>query len=731
MAEWKKFEIKIPGKDVLEPVRNVLQTLLVFLEILKAILETIKAFLIDFGNPIRALVMALMKLITQLFEALKQTGVYGYFDVPKPDLDPNFNRNAGGSVAFMSRFKASLFDTKDPNRPQPVPLFNQATCIILLVDASTIVKLIRLIKILLKFFGKEFTSPRFAAPANVKVVAIGAKGDPILAVAKIFDSDIKALAVEWSLPTVRAMPQPGFTDIVATTGAELIPPSFLIEKSTINPNKPIDIAELSNPDSAGIITYSRDSNFVVRGQKAKMKETLRDDARDPVVKFQKYILIESDSVSGILQGALGKFRWIDEKVEPDKLYYYRVRAYHGDLDVSQIPSGVQEDNDGNGLLKYVWPGESIMGKPSPILSARLPKKVPKFNVIDNLYRLFLVAFSLDFHQSPRIERTPVDKKTGNSKILRPTFDAQGNPTGDTNVTDIGRGSLEANAGILATFESIVIAMKVMSPTAIKDNYQPDITGELPPMPWQTKGVKYNSVRMANLIAPAMLRAGYSYVDGFRAIMQNPPIKGTLPIGEITYAKNVEEMVAMLTGNASTDWFSKPTGDIQTQASTYGQLYWEAVFRQDILSVINYIKTFTLGGAGADWVSICILRDIIPWAGDILYRLLDVIQALLDAFSGLIKEIKDFIDMLIAKIEVLERFIKFLIRLLEYIISLKVECYALNIPFTNKGIPGWLETIDTAEGDKPPTSPGGYSAGIALAYVGVSVEGIKKAFSIIF
>jgi hypothetical protein len=71
MADWQKFSLQVPGKDYLEKVRGVLETLLVYLEVLKAILETIKAFLIDFGNPIKALVEALIKLIKQMFEALK------------------------------------------------------------------------------------------------------------------------------------------------------------------------------------------------------------------------------------------------------------------------------------------------------------------------------------------------------------------------------------------------------------------------------------------------------------------------------------------------------------------------------------------------------------------------------------------------------------------------------------------------------------------------------------
>ena len=88
MADWQKFTLQVPGKDVLEKVRGVLETLMVYLEVLKAILETIKAFLFDFGNPIKVLVEALIKLIMEMFIALQQTGIYGYFDVPEPQFDP-------------------------------------------------------------------------------------------------------------------------------------------------------------------------------------------------------------------------------------------------------------------------------------------------------------------------------------------------------------------------------------------------------------------------------------------------------------------------------------------------------------------------------------------------------------------------------------------------------------------------------------------------------------------
>lgn len=211
---WQAFKIQIPGQDLLEGVRSVLETLLIFLEILKAILETIKAFLIDFGNPIKALVEALIKLILTLFEALKRTGIYALFDIPNPSLDPNFVNHSGGFAAFTTRFRGSLFDTKDPNRPQPIAGATQSGFVLIVADAEAAIGLIRLIRILLRFFGKEFLNPKYAPPANFKVLPVGSKGDPLLSIVKVFQEKPKSLVVEWTLPQGTRAGDPGFADLL-------------------------------------------------------------------------------------------------------------------------------------------------------------------------------------------------------------------------------------------------------------------------------------------------------------------------------------------------------------------------------------------------------------------------------------------------------------------------------------------------------------------------------------
>jgi len=398
VADWSSFVIQVPGKDILEPVRGVLETLLVFLEILKAILETIKVFLIDFGNPIRALVEMLIKLIEELFNSLKLSGFFMYIDAPNPVEDPNFDMMKGGFDAFTTRFKASLFDTKDFNRPQPRGS-NMGGFVILMVDASTPFTLLQFLLKLLAFFGKKFDAPRYLAPNNFKVIPVGADGDPILAAAKVFTSGpIEAIQLQWTLPSTQESSDPGFSDALQKVWTELVPPKFLIERCTeINPaSRKMDNADLNSADSVGIVEYDRETQFLQKGQKVKKKEPLLDDAGEPFIKFQKYMLVGAPTE---ILGALGKFRYIDTDVEVDKDYYYRVRAFAGDLDINEsagtinFPTKAKTDfgaNQSMGLLK--WPSTSgddvSMGRPTGIVKTRIPPDVGDFDVVEVLKATF-------------------------------------------------------------------------------------------------------------------------------------------------------------------------------------------------------------------------------------------------------------------------------------------------------------------------------------------------------
>lgn len=733
MADWKSFEIQVPGKELLEPVRNVLETLLIFLEVLKAILDTIKIFLVDFGNPIRALVEALIRLIEELFLALKQTGFYAYFDIPNPLRDPNFDQHSGGFKAFTERFKASLYDDKDFSRPQPRSGSTKSGFVLMVVDAASPFALLQRVKTLLKFFGREFFAPRYEAPDNLKALPVGSKGDPILAVASVFsEGPIKAIQLSWSLASNVETPDPGFSDVVPRTSKELIPSRFLIERSTLNPAfGKIDLSDLGTVDKSGQVEFDNDTTFEVGGvgQTVKRREILRDDYGEPVIKFQKYTVIDETDITSIL-GQLGKFRYIDSDIQPDVTYYYRVRAFSGDLKMAgnqvAFPTNVGDllftPESRSRVLQ--WPAEKadeivVLGKPSGIVSASVPVVTDPgiFDVVDNLRRVYQASFSLDFHLRPADDST---------------FGSDGLPTLDTPISEVGKGSMTSLSGPLAAFESFPILGDLSRTTSLTESFKPsEITGKSPEMPWQKYSVRRQSARLADASASALLQAGSGALNDFRSLMT-----GTLPaggvviqipiaVGKTATPSSLQALVKGLT-------FVDSDGTVELiGARAYVDSYTDVNTRLNILAAVTYLKTFTGTGVPPDWISVVPLRDIIPWSGQIIYDLLDKVNALLAAFKGVMDEVNAFIALLERKINALERFIEFLLNILSFIEALEIGAFVLNASGVEGTVQSWVNILDSAGGVKPPSGPGGYSAGVGLAYVAADIAAFEKAFSIIF
>ncbi len=718
MANWQSFEVNVPGKDLLEPARDVLENLLLYLDVLKAILDTIKVFVVDFGNPIRVLVESLIKLIEELVLSLKATGIGAYYDIPDPTTDPNFNKVAGGFPAFVDRFKASIFDPLDFNRPQPRQGSTQSGFVILVVDAENVYALINRVKQLLRFLGKEFTSPRYEPPGNLKAVPVDVSGVPILSVAQMFTGPITGIQLQWSLPTSLTTPDPGFSDLVTMMAKEFVPPQFLIERTTVNPaSQKIDIAALQDPESAGLVEFDFDAYISVQNptQPVTIRQVLRDEYGDPVVKFQKYTLLGPATVTSIL-GQLGTFRYLDTDVEPGQVYYYRVRALSGDLAMTDDTIAFPTKDDltktpESSIPVMSWPSSSVedgvvMGKASGVVSAVIPAPTSgpnEFDLLENLKRLFQVAFSLDFHQF-----LPEGA----------TFDPQGLPTSGTSTTDVGKGSLVNFAGILGNAS--------MS-KGVNSAYTPDpITGALPELPWQRPDVRKQASKLAESMASYLVQAGAEGLQGFRDLMQLGLPAGDVPTGGALVGADTLEKIVFR--------FTPVEGDdraMATAAKTFSEGYSDAYLRLNVLTGIQFVKNYALGGAPVDWVSVSPLRDIVPWSGQVVFDLLDKFQAMVDGFKGTTEELKAFIDLMERKVQALERFLEFLISILDFVEGIQLGAYVLSVQGLTGGPQSWVDAIDNAEGNKPSSGPGGYSAGVAFGYAVPDAVAIQTALATIF
>lgn len=711
MADWQSLQIQLPGQDLLEPVRGTLETLVVFLEVVKTLLETISVFLVDFGNPVRALVEALLALVQQLFESLRRTGLFGYFDFPNPLQDPNFDRFRGGFQAFVERFKSSLFDSRDPFRPQPLNGSTKSGFTLIVADAESVIGLVRLVRILRRFFGQELLSAQYVAPANVKAFPIGSNDDPILKVPDLFGTPIEGIAIEWTLATNQFPPDPGFSDLVSTVSGEFIPPNWLIEKT-------------SQPSGPEFLTVEVETNFEGRDfKKIKRQERLRDESGDYFRKFEEYIVIDAGTATATyLLGQLGKFRYLDKEVETDRVYQYRVRAFSGSLDVTNGTLNLQDPitDPLRGETIQTWPSSDpsdpvVMGRPSPIMSARIPTVPDDVDLIELLENTYKMAFALGFH---------LELPGGL------TFDSTGRNTGDTPASDIGVGSMVNIAGPVQFDDSIVYG----SPNGVSFSAAGSVTGaEIDPVTGEFPNVVHNffvvkqySAKLARATAMALYESGEGLVSARDLFLDALPF----PVESVGFIESPTTLQGLVS-QFNLLPVNFPDRYVPQVYETYFYAFNSAEVRLNLVRAVSFLNAFTGGGVSPDWVSISLLQDVIPWTGKLVYELLARIDALTDAFRSAVDELKAYIDLITRKIDTLERFIQFLIEILNYLDSFSAGFFILSVPETDGGIPAWIEAIDTAGGTPPPSGPGGYSAGVGLAYVAPDVSAFATAFSLIF
>lgn len=724
MADWQALAIKIPGSDFLEKTRNILETLLVYLDIVKALLQTVETFLVDFPNPVAALLKALLALIQQLFNSLKQTGLYFYLDIPNPVQDPNFHRHLGGYQGFTRRFLGSLSDGKDPYRPQPSPGQTKSGFVIILADATDIFALLRLLKVLLKFFNKELAAPKYAAPGNFKVLPAAKKlnsknpADPILGVAAVFGVTLNGFVLEWTPSTTIRPPDPGYGDLVTSVESEFVPQKFLIEKtSRVGGPAPILGGHLTQ-------FASRDGKPISR------QVTLRDESGDVFKTFEKYIVIDSTgsgngnflaNAGTFIQGQAGKFRWIDTDVKPDTTYYYRVRAFSGKLDITNgaltLPPP-KSDKEGDIPIQH-WSSSTtdapILGRPTSVVRARLPNTPADFNVLATLENIFKAAFTLGFH-------LPLDPLA--------TFDQTGRPTGDTAAAEVGRSSLTTQAGVLG------YVIPIPSPQNQQLEQDP-VTKTYPDVFYNQFIVKQQSKRLATIVGAALLEQNAAILS-FRSLVQGalPYPVGATPDTYLAGVASIEKLAAGIvqlpdpqTSDGKTVEFPMIPGP--KVYATFSFAYADVNTRLNMLKVVQFIKSFTLGGVPPDWIQVSVLRDIVPWSGQFIYDLLSSIDALLAAFKGIFDDIKAFIDQLVRKIDTLERFVQYLISILDFLTGFSAGFYILSVSSTDGGIPDWANQLNGAGGTVPSSGPGGYSGGVAIAYVAPNVDAFAKALALLF
>lgn len=769
-ATWNSLaSTKVPGKDLLKSVRNVLETLLVYLEVVKAFLDTVRVFLIDFGNPIKVIVFALLKLIDTLIEALKRQGVYALLDFPNPFQDPKFTYFRGGYQGFKRRWKGSLLDSADFNRPQPISGATIGGYVIILADVGVPEKLMRIVRTLRKLFANGWPETPYQPPTNVRAVPVGTSGDPILSVTKVFTDDIQAVAVEWSMASSTPVGDSGFQGMASSLVDEFIPSKWLVERSETPLNTEILGDELNDAQKVGILKVEVETNLqstvstpdTEANKPVKVRVPVLESNGDPYIKFQKYAVVSVTSTpTTYILGQLGTFRWIDTNIERGKIYYYRVRAYSGKLAFETLPEGdlkfspsvvIKSNPSDDNTRFFEWPSapsSSVdMGRASNVVQVKLPQQTT-FDVINVLRATFLAGFSFNFHLPPpdRVQAVGAGGKpatdSAGDPVYKPQWTATGDPIAPVTVEQIGQGSLMTLSGSISSF--MVIPYLSLSSGVWQPN---PATGKYPEMPWITRSVRFAAARNTVKFAGVFLDTSTFVVDGFRKLMQGPlpypitvggTLAGVTTLEQMVYAltkTTVEQSVLGQAVSAVTESSVLSTLSVDRDtAATFGTAFSDANVRKNLLAAVNYLLAIGGQGEPPNWIQINVLRDLVPWAGKFLYEMRAKIVALYEAFKGALKELEDFINLIIRKINKLEAFIRYLIEILNYIEQLSAGVYILNVTGLKGGVDEWFSSLDSA-GNAPTSGAEGYTGSISFAYLTPNGSALytafKEAFGIIF
>lgn len=786
-ASWIGFTVPLPGAPLLNAVKDILETLLVFLAIAEAILEAIKVFLILFGNPLIALLEALIALILDLFKALQQTGLYAYYDIPDPLKDPNFKQQYGGFNAFKTRWKGSLLDLKDANRPQPIAGLLTGGFFLFVIDSNGIEQVIQLVKSILAFFKNpnRFIGPTYPPPVHLKAVPLTPAGDPVLSIGNLFSTQSTSMAVEWQLPGNVRTGSNQFGGSISQIVQSFRVPNWLIEfavagKGIPAPNGPPNTPIQITPDAGGFFDPTPLKGPFTTGKVVQVTTTtftdprnlgsffqglapVTDDNGDPILKMSYYAII--DGFSAFLQAELGTVRFVFQNIPLDTDFYIRVRAFFGQLSTTPFfvngnefavinwPNRLAQHMERGSRIYYLpWPPATptamSMGKPSKMIHAKL-STIPDFNVIQDIKNLYLAAFSLNFHvplpaATPEVnaQGQPLLDARGNP-VYYPQFNSAGLPLPPLTNAAIGQGSATNAAGGVAGLAFSAPA----SPFTFEDFQTDPVTGQLPQQPWQNPQVVFQATRLSIKLGAMFMEQGAGLIASFKTLMRGPlpggPVSISWPGGTPTY---LEQLVNFLTTTTPIETSSTGQNAQVTDAlaaaninstvvdlgtvQAYSQAFSDPATRRNVLAGINFLNALNRQGIPPNWISVSLL-DLIPWAGQLLYDLIAKIQALVDAFKGVLQEIINFINMLERKINTLEQFIEYLISILNLLLSLEIGFYVLPVPSISGDVTSWMSTIDQAGGNVPQSGPTGYTAGICLAYLGPDVAGIAAAFGLLF
>lgn len=697
MADWQSASIKF---DPFEPLKPPLQAALVVLETVEAILEAalaiVKAFSLDFGNPLKAIVLLLLAAVRIIINQLRSTGfsvLLVHPDFNQGDFSAVLNSVRGAYPAFEDKVVSKFFDTSDIYRPT-YPTGSTVAMYVFYIGAETPGDLLGQIFALLNFLKHPSILPGLPAPVNLKARPVNQSGAAISQFRKLFDSDLdKAIQLEWQMPMAPAGGgAPGFIGSLASFYQSFRFPNFVVERSEY-PNGEDVRKELKSQTSGKTLT-SLQSRF--KFAKPETKVTVVElNSGNPLRHFKEKFPITS--TTGLAEGALtGTYRYLDKSfsdADRGKSYYYRVRAYFGDP-VNYTSAGTPDDyssaikSDGRNRLYYDFGDGVTMGSPSPVVRGYVPRALPGgskgiFNLYEDINRAVKAGVLLNFEFPGPVATDSEEVKAQKT----------------------GWGTL---SGVGSQF--IAIKKSCKDTKTLQEAFLFKTTVRR--VSNQCSSALYSNPALADLVAEKWASGASEVVSQLES--------EKIQWGFIGNTRNVPDYLGK--ENFFTDGTSVTTGPYPVfQLSVEKRQKLADFLRLAMVSVNGQTKYLS-------WYSLT-LGDVFPAFIPFIYDFEQFILALLKALDSALAELEAIIQTLIQKIQQLEAILNTLLALID-LLDIKVTVSILGVVNSNGSAQTLAQSLVDSQ-NKPVEQPYGLHSGLVVTAGGPGEGAIAALRAISF
>lgn len=735
MADWRSATLDLsPFEDLKDPISGLLSSLEAVEAILEALKDLIKAFLFDLSNPIKAIIQLLLAAVRAIINQIKSTGFNLLFvspDFSRKDFSSVLQSVSGSYSAFESKVVWKFHDINDIFRPTFPPGSNVAM-IVFYLGSDNPAQLFTQINSLLSLIKLPTPLTTLPAPVELTVRPVLKSSSTVATTqliinkfANIFDGNFdQALVLEWRMPTTTGGALvPGFLNSLVTFRNEFRFPNFLIERSESPTGESIEIP--LNSQTVGKIMEPLVTKYGF--PKPSTNVTLREENGEAYRHFIDKIDVPTSS---LLDGAFtGTYQVTDVTgLKPGVTYYYRIRAYFGDIteyattktanDLKEKKNSLIFQNQNQWVIRYGK--NTTMGAPSPVVRGTVPfpsTGVTKFDPYDSIHKAVQVGLLLNFELPPA--------QTGDGKV---------SVTTSSTLVSLTRQDQKSGWGSLSVAGGQVGFLK-------RDSSTSDELKNL-------RVFKYTARRIANQVL-TNLYSNTQYTnllfglwnDGVQSIVNkvlNAPIIWTF-IGvvggfsesdiirvndyldkESSYAskrKKDGNGNIILDGPYPSSQFTVNDLDYAVNADERTKL---AQFLRSALAAMSGQASYM------SWYSVT-LGDIFPFTYSFIFDFDQFLLALLKSVDSAVKEIEAVIDTILQKIRALEAILNAINALISILdIKLTVSVFATS---SSSGSAGSLVQSLIESGDKPPSSRSGFYSGMVMTFGGPG-EGSLAAFNAI-